>query len=110
MGSMVELERRVVELVTAAAAKGKEKEESPVIWAMELGQCVEAAPSIELAEVVVTQLCFRHNKPCRWKFIDFCLSSGLLSPLHVLSLLSSRFTPLQKQTHNFNVNKVCCDM
>ncbi|XP_004305061.1 PREDICTED: mediator of RNA polymerase II transcription subunit 33B-like [Fragaria vesca subsp. vesca] len=69
MGSMVELERRVVELVTAAEAKGKEKEESPVIWAMELGQCVEAAPSIELAEVVVTQLCFRHNKPCLWKVI-----------------------------------------
>ncbi|XP_050382850.1 mediator of RNA polymerase II transcription subunit 33A-like [Argentina anserina] len=92
MGS-VELERRVVELVTAA---GKGKEESPVIWAMELGQYVEAAPSIQLGEVVVTQLCFRHNKPCLWKFIDLCLSSGLLSPLHVLSLLSSRVIPQRR--------------
>ncbi|XP_040372606.1 mediator of RNA polymerase II transcription subunit 33A isoform X2 [Rosa chinensis] len=92
MGS-VELQRRLVELVTEAA---KGKEESVVIWAMELGQCVEAAPSIELGEVVVTQLCFRHSKPCLWKFLDFCLSSGLLSPLHVLSLLSARVIPQRR--------------
>lgn len=90
MGS-AELERRVVELVTAT--QRKEEEESPVVWAMELGQCVAAAPSIELGEVVVSQLCFRHNKPSLWKFLDLSLSSGLLSPLHVLSLLSSRFGP-----------------
>lgn len=90
MGS-AELERRVVELLTAT--QRKEEEESPVVWAMELGQCVAAAPSIELGEVVVSQLCFRHNKPSLWKFLDLSLSSGLLSPLHVLSLLSSRFGP-----------------
>ncbi|PRQ49229.1 hypothetical protein RchiOBHm_Chr2g0119601 [Rosa chinensis] len=49
--------------------------------------------SIELGEIVVTQLYFRHNKPCLWKFLDFCLSSGLLSPLRVLSLLSARVIP-----------------
>lgn len=79
-----------MELVTA---KQRKEEESPVVWAMELGQCVAAAPSIELGEVVVSQLCFHHNKPSLWKFLDLSLSSGLLSPLHVLSILSSRFGP-----------------
>lgn len=83
MGS--ELERRVVELVTA------KQKESPVVWAMEVGNFVEAVPSIELGEVLVSQLCFQHNRPSLWKFIDHALSSGILCPLHVLSILSSRY-------------------
>ncbi|KAB2621764.1 mediator of RNA polymerase II transcription subunit 33A-like [Pyrus ussuriensis x Pyrus communis] len=88
MGS--ELQRRVAELVTA----GKRREtESPVEWAVEVGKWVEAAPSIELGEVLVSQLCFQHNRPSLWKFLDIALSSGLLSPLHILSMLSSRVIP-----------------
>ncbi|CAB4315432.1 unnamed protein product [Prunus armeniaca] len=85
MGS--ELERRVVELVTA------KQKESPVVWAIEVGNWVEAVPSIELGEVLVSQLCFQHNRPALWKFLDHALSSGLLCPLHVLSILSSRVVP-----------------
>ncbi|XP_050141951.1 mediator of RNA polymerase II transcription subunit 33A-like isoform X1 [Malus sylvestris] len=88
MGS--ELQRRVAELVTA----GKRREtESPVEWAVEVRKWVEAAPSIELGEVLVSQLCFQHNRPSLWKFLDIALSSGLLYPLHIISMLSSRVIP-----------------
>lgn len=69
--------------------------ETPLVWAMELAKRVEemggGLPSTELAEVVVAQLCFSNNNPSMWKFLHQALSCGLLYPLHVLSLLTSRF-------------------
>ncbi|KAM1110892.1 hypothetical protein ACFX13_010309 [Malus domestica] len=88
MGS--ELQRRVAELVSAGKQRGTE---NLVEWAVKVGKWVEAAPSIELGEVLVSQLCFQHNRPSLWKFLDIALSSGLLSPPHVLSILSSRVIP-----------------
>ncbi|XP_022887125.1 mediator of RNA polymerase II transcription subunit 33A-like isoform X3 [Olea europaea var. sylvestris] len=71
--------------------------ETPLVWAMELAKRVEemggGLPSTELAEVVVAQLCFSNNNPSMWKFLHQALSCGLLYPLHVLSLLTSRIIP-----------------
>ncbi|CAK7343448.1 unnamed protein product [Dovyalis caffra] len=47
----------------------------------------------ELAEDLVSHLCFDHNNASLWKFLQQALSSRLLSPLHVLSLLFSRVIP-----------------
>ncbi|KAL2484966.1 Mediator of RNA polymerase II transcription subunit 33A [Abeliophyllum distichum] len=71
--------------------------ETPLVWAMELAKCVEGMggglPSTDLAEVVVAQLCFSNNNPSMWKFLHQAISCGLLYPLHVLSLLTSRIIP-----------------
>ena len=84
-------EERVLETVKSC----EQRKEPPLVWAMEVAKCVLGTaglglPSAELAQVVVSQLCFSNNQPSLWKFLHQALSSGLLCPLHVLSLLTSR--------------------
>lgn len=73
------------------------REESPLVWAMEVVKCLKSLkmkmPSPDLAEILVSYLCFDNNNASIWKFLQQALSSRLLSPLHVLSLLSSRVIP-----------------
>ncbi|GFY82526.1 REF4-related 1 [Actinidia rufa] len=59
-------------------------------------KCVGSAlPSPELAQFLVSQLCLpnNHQDPSLWKFLHQALSSALLSPFHVLALLTSRVIP-----------------
>ncbi|XP_034693324.1 mediator of RNA polymerase II transcription subunit 33A-like isoform X2 [Vitis riparia] len=85
------------ERVKEALKRCQERREPPLIWATEMVKCLDSAglglPSVELGQVLVSQLCFAHNSPSMWKFLDHALSSRLLSPLHVLSLLTSRIIP-----------------
>lgn len=85
------------ERVKEALKRCQERREPPLIWATEMVKCLDSAglglPSVELGQVLVSQLCFAHNCPSMWKFLDHALSSCLLSPLHVLSLLTSRIIP-----------------
>ncbi|XP_057513892.1 mediator of RNA polymerase II transcription subunit 33A-like [Actinidia eriantha] len=63
---------------------------------MEVAKCVGSAlPSPELAQFLVSQLCLpnNHQDPSLWKFLHRALSSTLLSPFHVLALLTSRVIP-----------------
>ncbi|XP_025695905.1 mediator of RNA polymerase II transcription subunit 33A isoform X1 [Arachis hypogaea] len=50
-------------------------------------------PSPDLAHLLVSHLCFDNNHPWLWKFLHHALSSRLLFPLQLLSLLSSRVIP-----------------
>lgn len=88
-----EFEQRVLETVK----KCQERKEPPLIWATEIVKCVGCAglelPSAELGQVLVSHLCFANNNPFLWKFIDQALSNGILSPLQLLSLLTSRVIP-----------------
>ncbi|KAI9152792.1 hypothetical protein LWI28_001261 [Acer negundo] len=83
------LEQRVIETVKRC----QERQESPVKWALELGKCT-SSPA-ELGQVLVTHLCFNNNHPSLWKFLDYALHSHLLSPLHILSLLTQRLIPIR---------------
>lgn len=71
----------------------QERKESPLVSAMEVAKWAVRVPSPELGQVLVSHLCFGNNHPSLWKFLHQALSSRLLSPLHVLSLLSARFVP-----------------
>ncbi|PON47750.1 hypothetical protein PanWU01x14_242170 [Parasponia andersonii] len=84
-----EYERRVAETVKWC----QERNESPLVWAMEVGKWAEQAPSPELGQVLVSLLCFRNNTPSLWKFLQQAMSSGLLFPLQLLSLLSASVIP-----------------
>ncbi|KAK9153410.1 hypothetical protein Sjap_000890 [Stephania japonica] len=72
----------------------EERRDSPLAWGMEVSRRVREAglelPSVELGEVLVSNLCFRHNTPSLWKFLDHAISTGLVSSIHVLALLSVR--------------------
>ncbi|KAK2656195.1 hypothetical protein Ddye_009247 [Dipteronia dyeriana] len=83
------LEQRVIETVKRC----QERQESPVKWALELGKCT-SSPA-ELGQLLVTHLCFNNNHPSLWKFLDYALHSHLLSPLHILSLLTQRLIPIR---------------
>lgn len=88
-----QFEQRVLETVK----KCQYRKEPPLIWATEMAKCVGFAglklPSVELGQVLVSNLCFSNNHPSLWKYIDHALSSRLLIPLHVLALLTSRVLP-----------------
>ncbi|GKV04275.1 hypothetical protein SLEP1_g16451 [Rubroshorea leprosula] len=77
-----------------------EREAHPLAWAMKMGEGIGPRglemPSPELAQLIVSHLCFRHNHPSLWKFLHHAMSSGLLSPIHVLSLLTSRVIPQRR--------------
>lgn len=68
--------------------------EPPLVWATEMAKCVLSSgfqlPSVELGEAFVSHLCFQYNMASMWKFLENSLASRLVSPLHVLSLLSAR--------------------
>ncbi|KAK9125877.1 hypothetical protein Scep_014723 [Stephania cephalantha] len=72
----------------------EERRDSPLAWGMEVSRHVREVglelPSVELGEVLVSNLCFRHNTPSLWKFLDHAISTGLVSSIHVLALLSAR--------------------
>ncbi|XP_015897774.3 mediator of RNA polymerase II transcription subunit 33A [Ziziphus jujuba] len=84
-----EFEKRVLQTLKGC----QEGKDNPLIWAMEIGKWAVRVPSPELGEVLVSHLCFHNNHPSLWKFLHQALSSTLLFPLHVLSLLTARVIP-----------------
>ncbi|XP_020695036.1 mediator of RNA polymerase II transcription subunit 33A-like isoform X3 [Dendrobium catenatum] len=89
--AVAELEWRVMETLKASEERG----DPPLVRAIEAGRCVgvTAGPSTELGQVLVSLLCFRNNTPSLWKLLDQAIHARLLSPLHILALLTSRVIP-----------------
>ncbi|KAI4353605.1 hypothetical protein L6164_002540 [Bauhinia variegata] len=75
----------------------QQRNEPPLALVQELVKYLNSwnlsLPSPDLAELLVSHLCFDNNHPSMWKFIHQALSSRLLFPLQLLSLLSSRIIP-----------------
>lgn len=86
-------QQRVIETVKRC----QQRQDGPLIWALEIGNCLnsggEDEPSPELGRVLVSSLCFQNNHPSLWKFLDYALSSCLLCPFHLLSLLTAKLIP-----------------
>ncbi|XP_059434342.1 mediator of RNA polymerase II transcription subunit 33A-like [Corylus avellana] len=86
---------RVIELTKEA----QEKSSDPLLWAMQLSSYLNSAevcvslPSIELADVLVSYICWDNNVPIVWKFLDRALVLNIVPPMLVLALLSSRVIP-----------------
>jgi hypothetical protein len=98
-----DLERRVMASVKASEARG----DPPLLRAVELARVVSGSggqeeeegggggagtPSADLAGILVSNLCFAHNSPSLWKLVGQAVASRLLCPLHVLALLTPRYT------------------
>ncbi|CAL0301193.1 unnamed protein product [Lupinus luteus] len=82
-----------VDLTKAAQEKGSD----PLLWAIQmysnLNSAGESLPSIELAEFLVSYICWDNNVPILWKFLDKALMLQIVPPLHILALLSVRVLP-----------------
>ncbi|QHO37242.1 hypothetical protein HN51_003718 [Arachis hypogaea] len=83
----------VVELTKAAQEKGSD----PLVWAIQmysnLNSAGEALPSVELAELLVSYICWDNNVPILWKFLDKALTLKIVPPMLLLALLSLRVLP-----------------
>lgn len=81
----------VVELTKAAQERGCD----PLIWAIQinshLNSAGESLPSVELADVLVSYICWENNVPILWKFLEKALMLKIVPPMLVLALLSVRF-------------------
>ncbi|PKU77796.1 mediator of RNA polymerase II transcription subunit 33A isoform X1 [Dendrobium catenatum] len=83
----------VMEYTKAAQEKGTDA----VDWAVQLSAALASAgvasPSPELAQVLVSYLCWANDVPLAWKYIEKALSAGLVPPMVLLAFLSSRVIP-----------------
>ncbi|WVZ08447.1 hypothetical protein V8G54_021793 [Vigna mungo] len=57
-----------------------------------------ALPIPELGELLISQICFDNNHSWMWKFMHHALSSRLLFPLQIFSLLASNVI-LHRHSH-----------
>ncbi|KAG5251978.1 mediator of RNA polymerase II transcription [Salix suchowensis] len=88
----------VLELTKSAQVKNCD----PQLWAIQLSSNLNSAgvdlPSVELAHLLVSHICFDNHLPITWKFLEKALSFNLVPPLLVLALLSTRVVP-NRQLH-----------
>jgi hypothetical protein len=85
-----ELWEGVLELTKTA----QEKKSDALLWAVQLSASLSAAgvglPSVELAHLMVSHICFGNHVPIAWKFLEKALALKIAPPMLVLSLLSIR--------------------
>lgn len=81
---------RVTELTKLA----QERNTDPLVWAMELSSSLNSAgismPSTDVAELLVSHICWSNNVPNAWKLLEKALVFRIVPPLFVLALLSTR--------------------
>ncbi|KAL2341231.1 hypothetical protein Fmac_009171 [Flemingia macrophylla] len=83
----------VAEMTKAA----QQKESDPLLWALQmysnLNSAGESLPSVELAQFLVSYICWDNNVPILWKFLDKALTLHIVPPMLLLALLSVRVIP-----------------
>ncbi|KAL3531373.1 hypothetical protein ACH5RR_010695 [Cinchona calisaya] len=79
----------------------QERNMDPLMWAMHVSSSLTSAglsmPSPELANLLVSHICWANNLPIAWKFLEKALTLGIVPPLLVLALLSIRVVPNRKR-------------
>ncbi|KAG4914384.1 hypothetical protein JHK87_051941 [Glycine soja] len=97
-----EEEGSVMDGVMEVTKWAQEKKTDPLIWSIQVSSALNSGgvslPSVELAQRLVSHICFENHVPITWKFLEKAMSVRLLPPLLVLSLLSARVVP-QRRLH-----------
>ncbi|XP_042015878.1 mediator of RNA polymerase II transcription subunit 33A-like isoform X2 [Salvia splendens] len=87
----------VLELTKAAQVSGTD----PLMWTMQLSATLTSAgvsmPSVELADLLVSHICWSNNHPIAWKFLEKALTIRIVPPMLVLALLSTRVIPSRRR-------------
>ncbi|XP_048336798.2 mediator of RNA polymerase II transcription subunit 33B isoform X1 [Ziziphus jujuba] len=88
----------VLELTKSA----QDRNSDPLIWAIQLSSSLNSAgvslPSVELAHLLVSHICWANHVPITWKFLEKALAIKIVPPMLVLALLSVRVIP-NRQLH-----------
>lgn len=87
----------VLELTKSAQERGID----PLMWAIQLSSSLTSSgvtmPSPEVANLLVSHICWGNNIPLAWKFLEKALTLRIVPPLLVLALLSTRVVPNRKR-------------
>lgn len=74
--------------------EAQEKGSDPLLWSVQVSSILSSAgvslPSIELAYVMVSYMCWENNVPNLWKFLEKAMVYNMVPSMLVLALLSSR--------------------
>nr|XP_023894323.1 mediator of RNA polymerase II transcription subunit 33A [Quercus suber]POE58576.1 mediator of rna polymerase ii transcription subunit 33a [Quercus suber] len=83
----------VIDITEVAQQKGMD----PLLWALHLSSSLSstgvALPSVELADVLVSYICWDNNVPILWKFLEKALMLNIVPPMLLLAQLSTRVIP-----------------
>ncbi|KAM0064649.1 putative mediator of RNA polymerase II transcription subunit 33A/B [Helianthus debilis subsp. tardiflorus] len=86
----------VMEMTKCAQSNGTD----PLIWAAELSSSLISAgislPSPEVAQLLVSHICWSNNVPIAWKLLEKAIAVRLAPPLLVLALLSNSVIPSRR--------------
>ncbi|KAL2508911.1 Mediator of RNA polymerase II transcription subunit 33A [Forsythia ovata] len=86
----------VLELTKASQEQGSD----PLEWAIQLSSKLSSVgvslPSLELANLLVSHICWDNNVPIAWKFLEKALALKIVHPLLVLGMLSTRVIPYRR--------------
>jgi len=83
-----------MECVAKMTKVAQQKGSDPLLWAFQmysnLNSAGESLPSLELAEFLVSYICWDNNVPILWKFLEKALTLQIVPPMLLLALLSVR--------------------
>lgn len=72
----------------------QEKGSDPLLWSIQVSSNLSSVgitlPSLELANHLVSHICWENNVPIAWKFLEKALALKIVPPCLVLGLLSAR--------------------
>ncbi|KAF8015283.1 hypothetical protein BT93_H0935 [Corymbia citriodora subsp. variegata] len=78
----------------------QEKNSDPIHWAIRLSSSLGSAgvslPSVDVAHLLVSHICWDNHVPIAWKFLDKALAVGIVPPMLVLAVLSTRVIPSRR--------------
>lgn len=91
------MKQRLWDSVLEQTKVAQERGTDSLMWSMQLSSSLTAAgvsiPSVELAELLVSHICWSNNTPIAWKFLEKALTIRIVPPMFVLALLSIRLFP-----------------
>ncbi|XVF72468.1 hypothetical protein PTKIN_Ptkin12aG0123500 [Pterospermum kingtungense] len=100
MAVSVQATSPVWESVLEHTKSAQDKNCDPLFWAVQLSSCLNSAgvslPSIDLAHLLVSHICWDNHVPITWKFLEKAITANFIPPMLVLALLSTRVIPNRK--------------
>ncbi|KAB2056813.1 hypothetical protein ES319_A11G129300v1 [Gossypium barbadense] len=100
MAVSVQAASPVWESVLEQTKSAQDKNRDPLLWAVQLSSSLNSAgislPSIDLAHLLVSHICWDNHVPITWKFLEKALTVKFVPSVLVLALLSTRVFPNRK--------------
>ncbi|KAL1142997.1 hypothetical protein V6Z11_A11G132400 [Gossypium hirsutum] len=100
MAVSVQAASPVWESVLEQTKSAQDKNRDPLLWAVQLSSSLNSAgislPSIDLAHLLVSHICWDNHVPITWKFLEKALTVKFVPSMLVLALLSTRVFPNRK--------------